>query len=133
MNGIKRTLRAYKAFFAWKGEQAKALPTKWERLKARLKLFLVTPWCLLLRFFKRNPSIIVTFAISAALVSSSVWVFYLVALIVGLDSPLGKSMVGIGSAVWTWWLIGPGSPFIGVCLALAISLEALWRKIRRKP
>ena len=127
-----KTLAVYKAFFAYKSRLIKALPKKSKRFWARVRLILITPWCLVLRWLKRNPSAIVVFLIVLALVSSSVWGFYLGAAIVGFDSDAGKWLVGVGSAVWAWWLVGPGSPFMGICLALTVAIEALFKKIKSR-
>ena len=127
-----KTLEIYKAFFSYKGAVIKAMPKGSKRFWARMRLIFVTPWCLVLRWLRRNPSAIVVFLIVLALVSSSVWGFYIGAAMVGFDSDAGKWMIGIGSAVWAWWLVGPASPFIGICLALTVAIEAIFKKIKSR-
>lgn len=80
----------------------------------------------------------VIFLIVVLLYSGSVWGFYLGALFCGWTSTdAGKWLVGVGSAVWVWWLSPAGSPFILLCVSTTIGVKAIFdaikaRKERRK-
>lgn len=68
--------------------------------------------------------------ISFLLWSCSVWLWYLLAIITGWTTDTAKWFIGIGSAVWVWWLSPVGSPFILLVTITAIGLKALLNKIR---
>ena len=68
--------------------------------------------------------------ISFLLWSASVWVFYLLAIITGWNTEIAKWFIGIGSAVWAWWLSPLGSPFILLVTSTSIAIKALFNKIR---
>ena len=68
--------------------------------------------------------------ISFALWSCSVWIWYVLAFVSGLDTETGKWFLGIGSAVWVWWLSPVGSPFILLVTITAIGIKALWNNIK---
>ncbi len=70
--------------------------------------------------------------ISAALWSSSVWAFYLAAVLTGLTTDVAKWLWGVGSAVWVWWLSPAGSPFILLVTLTSTGIKALWNKIRHR-
>lgn len=60
--------------------------------------------------------------------SSEVWVPYLIGLITwGTD--LSKWMFGVASACWLFWL-GPGTPFMVICISLTIAVKGLFNKIK---
>lgn len=69
--------------------------------------------------------------ISFLLWSASVWAFYLGALFCGwTTTDAGKWLIGIGSAVWAWWLSPAGSPFILIVTATSIGMKAIFNKIK---
>lgn len=69
--------------------------------------------------------------ISFLLWSSSVWIWYMLAIFTGWTSTdIGKWFIGIGSAVWVWWLSPLGSPFILLVTITAIGIKALFNKIK---
>ena len=68
--------------------------------------------------------------ISFLLWSSSVWIFYLLALITGWTTSIAKWFIGIGSAVWVWWVSPVGSPFILLVTFTAIGMKMLFNKIK---
>ena len=68
--------------------------------------------------------------ISFLLWSCSVWLWYLLALLTGWNTDQAKWFIGIGSAVWVWWVSPVGSPFILLVTITSIGLKALWDKIR---
>ena len=68
--------------------------------------------------------------ISFLLWSSSVWVWYLLAIFTGWTSTtIGKWFLGIGSAIWVWWISPVGSPFILLVSLTSIGIKALFNKI----
>ena len=68
--------------------------------------------------------------ISMVLWSSSVWVFYLCAILCGWTTDVAKVLIGIGSAVWAWWLSPLGSPFILLVTFTAIGMKMLFNIIK---
>ena len=67
--------------------------------------------------------------ISFALWSASVWLFYLLYFITQ-----NAWFLGIGSAVWIWWISPVGSPFLLLVTITAIGMKALFNKLKtRKP
>lgn len=68
--------------------------------------------------------------ISFLLWSSSVWLFYLLAFITGWTTTTAKWFIGIGSAVWVWWISPVGSPFILLVTFTAIGMKMLFNKIK---
>ena len=68
------------------------------------------------------------FGIVCAVVSCEVWLPYLMGFITwGTD--FSKWCFGIASACWLFWL-GPGTPFLPICIGLTILIKSLFNKIR---
>lgn len=74
----------------------------------------------------------ICFVISVLLWSASVWVFYLLAILTGWNTDTAKWFIGIGSAVWVWWLSPLGSPFILLCTITAIGMKSLFNVIKSR-
>lgn len=70
--------------------------------------------------------------ISLVLWSASVWVFYLLAFVSGWTTEAAKWFIGIGSAIWIWWLSPVGSPFIVLVTFTSIGLKALLNKLGKR-
>ena len=68
---------------------------------------------------------IVIFIIVYVVLSSEVWIPYLLAIITG-----NKWWWGIGSACWAFWL-APFTPFIPICLAVTFGIRKIVDKIRK--
>ena len=68
----------------------------------------------------------IIFVATVIVVSSEVWVMYLLYLITG-----NEWYLGIGSACWLFWL-GPGTPFMVICIGITMGIKALINKIRGK-
>ena len=68
--------------------------------------------------------------ISFLLWSCSVWIWYLLAIITGWNTEIAKWFIGVGSAIWVWWLSPIGSPFILLVSITAIGIKALFNKIK---
>lgn len=70
------------------------------------------------------------FGIVCAIVSSEVWVFYLMGFI-SWGTDFSKWCMGIASACWVWWLL-PGTPFLPLCIAITIGIKALFNKWKHR-
>lgn len=64
------------------------------------------------------------------IVSSEVWVPYLIGFICW-GTALSKVMIGIGSTCWIFWL-GPGTPFLIICIGITIAAKELFNRIEDK-
>ena len=73
----------------------------------------------------------IIFVIVFLIVSSEVWIPYLIGVIFWANEPLRISMFSIGSACWLFWL-GPGTPFMVICIGLTIAIKGLFNKIKEK-
>ncbi len=69
------------------------------------------------------------FIFVALIVSSEVWVPYLIAVICWGNEAIRISMLSVGSACWLFW-IGPGTPFLVICIGITIGIKALFNKIK---
>lgn len=68
------------------------------------------------------------FGIVFLVLSSEVWVPYLLGII-SWGTDFSKWCFGIASACWLFWL-GPGTPFLPICIGLTILIKSLFNKIR---
>lgn len=71
----------------------------------------------------------IIFVIVFIVVSSEVWVPYLIGVICWANEPVRILMFSVGSACWLFWL-GPGTPFLVICIGLTIGVKALFNKIK---
>ena len=69
---------------------------------------------------------LILFIVVTIILSSEVWVPYLIALITG-----SKWWWGIGSLWWAFWL-GPGTPFTLIDITITIAIKKLWIKLKEK-
>lgn len=109
----------------------KAIPQRKKRFLAWLKYILLFPFKWLwvnLRDWKT----LVIFATTFLILSSEVWVFYLLSLI-NIGSEFSAWALGIASACWLFWL-GPGTPFLPLCIVITIGIKELFnkRKLRKE-
>lgn len=70
--------------------------------------------------------------ISLLLWSSSVWGFYLAALICGWTTDAAKWLLGVGTTVWVWWASPVGSPFILLVTITGIGMKMAFNKIKER-
>lgn len=92
-------------FFKWLKTKLVALfKATWKQLKDRTNLII--------------------YIIVNIVVSSEVWVPYLLAIITG-----NKWWWGIGSACWAFW-IGPFTPFTAICIGLTVAIRKVYDKIK---
>lgn len=73
----------------------------------------------------------IVFVIVFLIVSSEVWIPYLIGAIFWANEPLRITMFSVGSACWLFWL-GPGTPFMVICIGLTIAIKGLFNKIKEK-
>lgn len=69
---------------------------------------------------------LVIYIIVNIVVSSEVWVPYLLALITG-----NKWWWGIGSACWAFW-IGPFTPFTAICIGITVGVRKIYDKLKER-
>ena len=74
--------------------------------------------------------IIAIFAFWFALVSGSVWVWYVLAFAFN-GTAFSAWCLGIGSAVWGFWLM-PFTPFTLLCISLTIGTKAVLDRVRAR-
>lgn len=73
---------------------------------------------------------LIIFIIVFLLLSSEVWVFYLLGVITW-GSTFSKRCLGVASACWIFWL-GPFTPFMPLCIGITFGVKAIFNKIKHK-
>lgn len=128
---IKELEQTYKRKqLAWK-VHIRMKPSKWQRFWSWVWYLIAFPFVWL--FYNiRDWRTAICIIISLLFWSSSVWVWYLLAIISGWTTDLAKWFAGIGTAVWIWWASPVGSPFILLVTFTAIGMKMLFNKIKRK-
>lgn len=128
---IKELEQTYKKKqLAWK-VHIRMKPSKWQRFWSWVWYLIAFPFVWL--FYNiRDWRTAICIIISLLFWSSSVWVWYLLAIISGWTTDLAKWFAGIGTAVWIWWASPVGSPFILLVTFTAIGMKMLFNKIKRK-
>jgi len=108
---------------AWKNK-IKLETNKWKRFWKWVWYFIAFPWVWV--FYNiRDWRTAVVFVITFLILSSEVWVPYLLGVIFN-----NTWLIGVGTACWLFWL-GPGTPFMVICIMLTIGVKTLWNKIRK--
>ena len=113
---------------AWK-THIRLKPTKWKRFWSWVWYFMTFAFVWLFYNIRDWRSAICV-VISLLLWSSSVWIFYVLAICTGVTTTTAKWFAGIGTAVWVWWASPLGSPFILLVTITAIGIKALFNKIK---
>ena len=128
---IKELENTYKKKqLAWK-VHIRMKPSKWQRFWSWVWYLIAFPFVWL--FYNiRDWRTAICIVISLLFWSSSVWVWYLLAIISGWTTDLAKWFAGIGTAVWIWWASPVGSPFILLVTFTAIGMKALFNKIKSR-
>lgn len=114
----------------WK-EKIRSKPTKWLRFWSWMWYLIAFPWVWLFYNIRDWRSAICV-VISLVLWSASVWIWYLLAIITGWSTDVAKWFLGIGSAIWIWWISPVGSPFILLVTITAIGIKMVWDKIKNR-
>ena len=73
----------------------------------------------------------VIFIIVFVVMSSEIWIPYLLGVIFWKNEPLRISMFSFGSACWLFWL-GPFTPFFPICISITILVKTLFNKIKNR-
>ena len=68
----------------------------------------------------------IIFALAFLVLSSEVWVPYLLGVIFQ-----SSWLIGVGTACWLFWL-GPGTPFMVICIMTTMAVKGLFNKIGEK-
>ena len=110
-------------------EKIKSEPNKFKRFWEWVWYFISFPFVWLFYNIRDWRSAICVL-ISFLLWSASVWVFYLLAILTGWNTDTAKWFIGIGSAVWVWWLSPIGSPFILLVTVTSIGMKMIFDKIK---
>ena len=109
---------------AWK-TKIRVETNKWKRFWKWIWYFIAFPWVWV--FYNiRDWRTAVIFVIVFITLSSEVWVPYLLGLILN-----NNWLIGVGTACWLFWL-GPGTPFMVICIIVTIGVKTLWNKITGK-
>lgn len=128
INELENTYK--KKQLSWK-VHIRMKPSKWQRFWSWVWYLIAFPFVWL--FYNiRDWHTAIFIIISLLLWSSSVWVWYLLAIISGWTTNLAKWFAGIGTAVWIWWASPVGSPFILLVTFTAIGMKALFNKIKSR-
>lgn len=73
----------------------------------------------------------IIFVIVFILVSSEVWVPYLLSFVFWNNETIRVSMLSVASACWFFWL-SPGTPFLVICIGLTIGIKTLFNRVKSK-
>lgn len=107
-------------------EKIRQEPNKFKRFWKWVWYAICFPWVWL--FYNiRDWRTAICVLISLAFWSASVWVFYLLYFLTQ-----NEWFLGIGTAVWVWWLSPVGSPFILLSTITAIGIKAVFNKIKER-
>lgn len=113
----------------WK-EHIKAEPRKGRRFWKWVWYFIAFPWVWI--FYNiRDWRTAIIFIIVCAVVSSEVWVPYLLAFIFWSNEGWRIGLLSFASACWIFWL-GPGTPFLVICTSLTIGIKAIFNKVKER-
>ena len=105
--------------------QIEIADTKWKKFKKRCYYIVVSPWkyiCINVRDWRTW----IIFMSVFLLLSSEVWVFYLLGIITG-----NEWFYGVASACWLFWL-GPFTPFLPLVISLTIGIREVFKKWKNK-
>lgn len=115
---------------AWK-THIRMKPTKWKRFWGWVWYLIAFPFVWL--FYNiMDWRTAICIVISFLLWSASVWIWYVLAFVSGWNTDIAKWFLGVGSAIWLWWISPIGSPFILLVTFTAIGMKALFNKIKHR-
>jgi len=127
---IKELEKQYNEQAERRKEKIKQEPSKFKRFWKWVWYLIAFPFVWL--FYNcRDWRSLICIIISFALWSASVWIWYVLAFFSGLETETGKWFLGVGTAVWAWWLSPVGSPFILITTMTAIGLKSLFNIFKR--
>lgn len=90
-------------------------------IKEKIKAGIKKTWGIL-----KDKTNITIYVIVTVVLSSEVWLSYLLAVITG-----NKWFWAVGSACWAFWL-APFTPFIPLCIAITFTVRKIYDKIKNK-
>lgn len=113
----------------WK-DKIRSKPTKWIRFWSWVWYLIAFPFVWLFYNIRDWRSAVI-FVIVFLFVSSEVWIPYLLGIIFWTNEGVRIAMFSFGSACWLFWL-GPGTPFMVICISLTIGIKAILNKLAFK-
>lgn len=127
MKKVNELEQSYKKSQEEAKTKIKAEPNKWKRFWKWVAFLIVFPfkW---IWFNLRDWRTAIIFVIVFLVLSSEVWLFYLLGII-SWGSEFSKWCIGIASACWIFWL-GPGTPFLPLCIAITAGIKALFNNAK---
>lgn len=129
MKSVKELQKAYDEQANARKAKIRQEPSKWKRFWKWVWYLISFPFVWLFYNIRDWRSAVI-FAIVVAVVSSEVWVPALIGLITW-GSDLSKWMFGVAGACWLFWL-GPGTPFMVLCIGITIAIKSAFDAIARK-
>ena len=130
MKSFKQLEVEFKEKQSLEKQKIKAIPNKAKRMLYWALYLCVFPFKWLWVNIRDYRTAII-FVIVFIVVSSEVWVPYLIGVICWANEPVRISMFSVGSACWLFWL-GPGTPFLVICIGLTILVKGLFNKIKNR-
>lgn len=123
---LKELEAKYKEQAERRKDKIRQEPNKFKRFFKWIWYLICFPWIWLFYNIRDWRSAICV-AISFCIWSASVWFFYLLYFLT--NNPW---FLGIGSAVWIWWISPVGSPFILLVTITAIGMKAFYNKLKNR-
>ena len=121
-------LEKYKQLQNERKEKIKQEQSKPKRLLKWLWYFISFPFVWI--FYNiRDWRTALIFIIVFLVVSSEVWLPYLLGIIFYSNETFRITMFSVASACWLFWL-GPGTPFLVIVISLTIAIKTLFNKIK---
>ena len=124
---FKEREEAYKKRQEKEKEKIRKEPKKFKRFLKWCLYFTIFPFVWLWENLHDWHTFLI-FLIVFLVVSSEIWVPYLLGFIIGASTTTGKWLIGIASACWLFWL-GPGTPFTVICIGITMGIKALINRI----
>lgn len=125
-SAAKRAFDQYQKSLKIEKAVIKLEPSRWKRFWKYVWLLIKWPWRWLWMAC-HDWKILLIYLFWTLALSSEVWVMYILGLCCQ-DAARKAWYFGIASTCWLWWL-GPGTPFMPLCIALTIGTKALIDKI----
>lgn len=78
----------------------------------------------------RDIKTLIIFIIVFVVVSSEVWIPYLLGFIFWGNESLRITMFSVGSACLLFWNVVPCTPFLGICIVITIAIKTIINKLK---
>lgn len=102
-------------------------PNKWKRFWKLCWFYFSYPWIWCWKNIKDWRTFLIFF-LTMLIVGCEVWIPLLLGLIFK-GTPFGTTMLSVGAACEIFWL-GPGTPFLPLCIVITIAVKGLFNKLR---